>query len=203
MDSKIEAFLETKTMREFEYGHGDGYGRGDGSGHGYGYGYGDGHGYGYGRGDGSGNGFIKINDYSIYNVDGIPTIFYQIRGNVAKGARLRCDMTLKECCIVKRDNLFAHGDTLRDAVGAVEDKYLATINVEERLEKFKAIHNPDEKYPAEKFFRWHGILTGSCELGRKDFVESKGIDMQDMFTVAEFVDICKDSYGGDIISRLM
>ena len=59
------------------------------------------------------------------------------------------------------------------------------------------------KYKAKDFYEWHHKLTGSCEMGRNTFAEEHGIDLNsDMFTVEEFVELCKTSYGGEIIRKL-
>lgn len=53
------------------------------------------------------------------------------------------------------------------------------------------------------FFEWHNILTGSCEYGRKSFIESNGIDIEnDSFTIQEFINLTKNSYGSEIIKQL-
>ena len=53
------------------------------------------------------------------------------------------------------------------------------------------------------FFEWHNILTGSCEYGRKSFIESNGIDIEnDSFTIQEFINLTKNSYGSEIIKKL-
>ena len=79
-------------IREFlRPGDGDGYGdgSGDGSGYGYGSGYGSGDGSGDGSGYGDGSGITEINGLSVHLVDDVNTVFYHVRGNVAKGAILR------------------------------------------------------------------------------------------------------------------
>ena len=61
----------------------------------------------------------------------------------------------------------------------------------------------DKKYPAKAFYVWHNRLTGSCEMGRKSFIKNGGYDLEnDAFTVAEFIDITRDAYGGEVIEQL-
>jgi len=95
---------------------------GDGSGNGSGYGSGDGSGSGYGSGDG--DGLIAINGQKIYDIDSIPTIITKIKGNIAKGEVLSSDLTRSKCYIIKHNNLFAHGETLKIAKAALEEKLL-------------------------------------------------------------------------------
>ena len=195
-------------------GDGDGYGSGDcdgsgsgsGSGSGYGSGSGSGYGYGYGYGSGSGDGYgVKsINGNPIYVVDNIPTIITNVKGNIAKGFILHSDLSLTPCFIVKENNQFSHGNTLHEAFESLQEKLYDDSTEEERIDKFKE-HFSDfsKKYSAKDLFIWHHVLTGSCKAGREAFCKDKGIDVNnDRFTVYEFIELTKNSYGGDIIRRL-
>lgn len=204
-------------------GYSNGYGNSDGDGYGDGYnysnGYGDGNGYGNGKGRGNGygnsygigygvgssRGIKNINGYNVYNVDNISTIFIHIRGNVAKGYILESNVILKPCFIVKGNGYFAHGETLREAQSALEEKILDDIDVEEKIEFFKEkFPDVNKKYPVKDFYQWHHILTGSCEMGRKSFAKKNhNIDIDnDLMTVKEFINLTENAYGGDIIRKL-
>jgi len=76
--------------------------------------------------------------------------------------------------------------------------------IEERVALFKK-EFPDSstKYHAAKFFQWHYTLTGSCSLGREQFMRDRGLSMDGSFTVVEFVELTKDSYGGDVIKKIL
>ena len=176
---------------------------GSGYGDGYGYGYGDGYGDGYGYGDGSGYGITEINGLPVHLVDDVQTVFYHIRGNVAKGAILRDDLTLEPCFIVKGNGHFAHGESLRKAMEALTDKMFDDMPEEERITEFVKAH-PDyrAKYSNSNLYDWHHRLTGSCEMGRNEFVASKGIDLEGESTIEEFVAMCRNSYGGSTIRKL-
>ena len=199
-------------------GYGDGYGYGDGSGSGYGdgsgsgYGYGDGDGYSYGDGPGSGYGdgdgygdggkIASISGQKIYDIDGVPTAIYRVKGNIAKGAILQSDLTFTPCFVVKQDVYFAHGDTLHEAMEALRDKLFEDLPEEERIEAFVAEHQPGVKYPNRDLFDWHHRLTGSCEAGRKAFVADRGLDMNGSTTPEEFVHLTRNAYGGEVIRKL-
>ena len=76
---------------------------------------------------------------------------------------------------------------------------------EERIDKFKE-HFSDfsKKYSAKELFTWHHILTGSCKAGRESFCRDRQIDIdKDSFTVYEFIEITKNSYGGEVIRQLL
>ena len=193
-------------------GYGDGYGSGDGdgsgSGSGDGYGYGDGSGYGSGYGDGSGDGDGDgISVYfgkPVYDVDGVPTIITAANAGFAKGYLLNGDLSLTPCYVAKGGGKFAHGETLKNAVAALQAKLFEDMPEEERIAAFIKAH-PDKnaKVPARDLWTWHNRLTGSCEMGRNQFAADRGIDIdKDEFTPLEFCEMCKGSYGGNVIRRL-
>ena len=205
LEEKIKRFLSVDS------GSGDGDGDGSGYGSGYGYGYGsgdgsgDGSGYGYGSGSSDGSGLTSLNGNKVYIIDSIATIIYNIRGNVAQGAIVQKDMTLKPCYVAKEGNCFAHGETAHQAALDAHKKYLQNMPEEDRIQAFMDAHpNLDEKYPASDLFEWHNTLTGSCRMGRESFCMERGIDVaNDSFTVRKFIKLTKDSYGGDIIKKLL
>lgn len=181
-------------------GYGDGYGDGSGDGSGYGSGYGDGDGD--GDGDGYGKKIASISGQKIYDIDGVPTAIYRVKGNIAKGAILQSDLTFTPCFVVKQDVYFAHGDTLHEAMEALRDKLFEDLPEEERIAAFVAEHKPGVKYPNRDLFDWHHRLTGSCEAGRKAFVADHGLDMNGSTTPEEFVHLTRDAYGGEVIRKL-
>lgn len=190
-------------------GYGDGDGSGDGDGDGYGDGYGSGDGYGYGSGDGSGDGYgsgsgvKEVNGDTVYIVDDVPTIIKSVRDNIAQGFILQRDLTLKPCHIVKEQNMFAHGDTLHDAFTALQEKLYDDSTEEERIEAFrKKFPEYDTLYSNRDLFAYHHVLTGSCRMGRESFCKDRGIDLDGNTTVREFIELTKDSYGGDVICKL-
>ena len=190
LDDKIRAFLAVS--------YGSGSGSGDGSGDGSGSGSGSGYGYGYGYGSG-----VHVFDgKNVYRIDRTPTLIYSIHGNVAHGAILHDDCTLTPCYVVKQDNLFAHGETLREAMEALRDKLLEDMPEEERISAFLAETECGKKYPNQHFYEWHHRLTGSCDMGRKAFAKDHGIDVENgAMTLEEFLELTKDAYGGDVIRK--
>ena len=165
-------------------------------------GYGSGDGYGYGDGYGDGSGIKTFNGCDVYCVDFVPTIINKIRNNIASGFILNSDLTLTPCKVVKSGNVFAHGRNLHEAMNALTSKLMQNMSEEERIETFWGNHDRESKYTGQHFFEWHNRLTGSCEMGRNQFVRDNKIDLEKEYTVAEFVDTCKNSYGGHIIRKL-
>ena len=174
--------------------YGSGYGAGSGSGSGSGYGYGDGSGYGSGSGYGNGSGLKQINNKKIYKIDCVPTIIFNVKGNVAKGAIVNDDFTLSKCYIAKHNNIFAHGETLKKAVDDLRNKMFEELDVDERIEEFRKEFKDNKKYKGTEFYLWHNRLTGSCEMGRNSFVRNHNIDLNDKFTVKEFISLCENDF---------
>ena len=183
----------------YGYGSGSGYGDGSGSGSGDGSGSGSGDGYGYGYGDG--DGVKEFTGHKVYNIDRVPTLIFAVKGDVAKGATLQKDMSLKDCWIAKRGNFFSHGDTLHEAVEAVEAKWRENRPLDERIAEFVKTHPAlDEEYG--DLFDWHHILTGSCEFGRRQWCEEHGYKPTDSITLRAFFEQTKNDYGRDVIRRV-
>ena len=226
---EVEHFLSVKTINgcgfgeSRRYGYCDGYGFGRGTDYGYtrGYGYGqgsifasgDGDGCIYGSGEKNGSGYgcgvdvmnIKtFNGHIIDYIDGVPTIITNIHNNVASGFIIKFDMTLMPCYVAKAGNYFAHGKTLKDAVKDAEAKEMGEMPIEERIEKFIEVFGSlDSEHTGREFYDWHHILTGSCRMGRDKFCEENGIDLTKRYSVRYFLNITKNSYGGDIIKQII
>ena len=186
------------------YGYGSGYGdgSGDGSGYGYGSGYGDGSGYGYGYGDGSGYGIKFFNGKAVFMVDGVQTIIEHIKESFAHGYILNGDLTLTPCFVAKGQGYFAHGKTLREAREALTDKIFENMDSDEAIENFLHEFEINKKYPGTKFFEWHHYLTGSCLMGREAFVSNNDLDINADYSVKEFIELCENDYGADVIKQL-
>ena len=192
---------------DYGFGFGSGYGSGfgSGSGSGFGSGSGSGDGSGSGSGDGSGDGINTFCGKKVYIIDDMQTIIESVRGNIAKGYILQSDLTLTPCHVVKENSKFAHGNTLREAFEALQEKLYDDSTEEQRLQKFRE-HFPDfsKEYPAKELFVWHHVLTGSCKAGREAFCRDNGIDIKnDTFTIYEFVALTRNSYGGETIKKLI
>ena len=198
---QIDLFLQTGFSGS-GYGSGTCYGSGDGSGYGYGYGFGCGSGYGDGYGYGFGYAPFSVDGDRLYKIDGVPTVILSLHGDFAKGYIFRTDLQKVPCFIAKQDGVFAHGATLRDAVQALQEKIFEDEPLEERIAQFVKDHKPGTLYPNRDYFRWHHILTGSCEIGRLEFAKEHGIDLDSSMTPEEFIDLTQFSYGGKIIQSL-
>lgn len=227
-DIKVLEWIKNSSSPSYGWGKGSGFGSdigygfgcgcksssgyGSGNGSGYAYDYNDGSGFGSGSGsgsgsdsdygDGSGNGIRLFNDEFVYLIDNVQTIISTIKGNLAKGFILNANLTLSPCYICKNERYFVHGETLKKAKQALRKKIFENMDTDEAIEHFLSIFEKEKKYPAKDFYKWHHYLTGSCELGRKSFMRDRNINFDDMYTVDEFIKICEDSYGGEIIKEL-
>ena len=165
---------------------------------GYGYGYGDGSGDGYGYGDGS---WKSINGQRIYYIDDTPTVIEAVHGNYARGFIVGKDLQPRPCFIARVGNCYAHGDKLRQARSDAEEKWLEDRPLADRIADFVASH-PELDTPYDDLFKWHHILTGSCEAGRKEWCRIHGFLPTDAITVRSFIELTRDDYGRDAILEL-
>lgn len=223
LENKIKEFLTFRSNYSGGAGYGNGYGFKEGGGYGCGCscgkGYSSGRGYdgidneyhgskhnttdGYGNGDYFGFGLKSINGSTVYIIDNMPTIITSIRNNIAKGFIVKTDLSFEPCYIVKENNQFAHGDTLKDAFMSLQEKLYDDSTEEERIEAFKKkFPKYDDKYSNRDLFVYHHVLTGSCRMGRETFVVDKGLSLDGETSIREFVELTKDSYGGKIIKKL-
>ena len=171
--------------------------------YGKGYGYGDVYGRGYGKGDYyDGLKKIKINGYKIYEIDNISTIVIKIKNNIAQGYIVNKDLTLDKTYVVKGNNMFAHGKTIKEAYESLQEKIFNELDLKERIKEFRKAFKVNEKYSGHDFFKWHHILTGSCLQGRLNFVKNNNIDLNKTYTVKEFIEICQYDYGSGYIKEL-
>lgn len=194
------------------YGNGDGIGSGNGKGYSYGKGFGDGTICGSGSAYGAGDGYVwGINDKDIKTlngnlvdyVDDLPTIITQVRDNIAYGYIVERDLTLSPCYVAKVGKSFAHGKTIKDAFADAEAKEIERLPIEKRIKKFIEVFGSlDTEHTGKEFYDWHHVLTGSCRIGRDAFCKAHNIDLDKMYSVKYFIDITKESYGGDIIKLI-
>jgi hypothetical protein len=168
-------------------------------------GNGNGNGNGYGDGNGDGDGVSSINNQKVYILDGLQTILTSITQDSAKGFILNKDLTLEPCYIVRNNYHFSHGTTLKEALISLEVKTLLSLPINKRIEMFKnEFKDFNKKVKAFVLYDWHFKLTGSCKMGRNNFIANNNIDLQkDKFSVYEFVKLTKDQYNGEIIKKLI
>ncbi len=199
-------------------GYGCGYGSGSGSVYSDSDGYGDDDGSVYENGDGEGDSkgwrdcvfrgatyedIKALNGNIVDYIDSVPTIITQVRGNIACGYIVKKDLTLEPCYIAKAGNSFAHGNTLKEAFADAEAKEMENMPIEERIKKFvETFGSLNSEHTGKEFYDWHHILTGSCRMGRDEFCKAHDVDFTKKYTVRYFLEITKESYGGDIIKLI-
>lgn len=186
----------------YSFGYGRGYGFGYGDSRGYGRGYDRGSGNGFGSGRGSGDGLKSFNNMDVYVLDSVQTIITHIKETFAKGFIVNSDLTLSQCFIAKGNGYFAHGKTLKEARESLMAKIFENMDSDEAISEFINKFEKNKAYPGTDFFEWHHYLTGSCLMGRESFVKNHGLDLNRHYTVKEFINICENDYGGEIIKKL-
>lgn len=145
----------------------------------------------------------QVNGYNAYVIDELLTILTAAHGDFATGYIVQSDFQFKPCYVAKKNGIYAHGETLHEAYSSLLAKTEEKYSVEQRLVHFKEnFLEWNVPYSNRSLFDWHNILTGSCRMGREQFCNGHGIDMDGQTTVCEFVELTKNSYGGQIIERL-
>lgn len=62
--------------------------------------------------------------------------------------------------------------------------------------------HPDPDAAYGDLFEWHNTLTGSCELGRREWCRRNGLKPDDSITLKEFFRLTVNEYGGEVIRRV-
>ena len=146
-------------------------------------------------------GLASLNGQPVVYIDGIPTILHAISGNSAKASIVLNDLTTRPCYVVKVGSCFAHGETLKEATEDAEEKMQAAWSLEERIEAFIREHKSKRKqYDGHDLYKWHGLLTGSCRMGRTAWCKEHDMDPDTTkLTVGRFLKLTANSFGGDVI----
>ena len=149
-------------------------------------------------------GIITYEGKKVYYIDNTLTIIESVHNNYAKGFIIKDDFSLKPCFIAKKGIYFAHGDTLREANADALNKYMQNMPIEDRIANFMKQYPKLTSVASNKdLFSLHGMLTGSCNFGRREFATSHNIDVEKgKMTVKEFIDLTINSYGSEVIHRL-
>lgn len=101
------------------------------------------------------------------------------------------------------DDFCSYGETLGDAMAALRDKLFEDMSEEERIAAFLRETEDGKAYPAQYFYDWHHQLTGSCDMGRRQFARDHGIDVENAdMTLREFLELTRDAYGGNVIRKV-
>ena len=155
-------------------------------------------------GDGFGYGIKTFNRETVYLIDAVPTILRHVSGDCAAGFILLGDMTLKACFVARAGEFYAHGATLREAMEEAREKYEDDLPEEERIRRFMETYPTlDAVAACRDLFVWHHTLTGSCKMGRTEFVNARGIDVEhDTMSVANFIRLTENAFGGETIKKM-
>jgi len=94
------------------------------------------------------------------------------------------------------------GQTSKEAIQALQNKIFRNMDTEELIKQFRQKFKTKSKYKGTTFYDWHYILTGSCEMGRNNFVEEHNLNLDKMYSVKEFIQLTENDYGGEIIKEL-
>ena len=112
------------------------------------------------------------------------------------------DFTTTPCYVSKGNGYFAHGKTLRESVESLRAKIFENMDSKQAIAEFLNRFKKGKSYKGTEFFEWHHYLTGSCLMGRESFVKNHGLSLEDEYTVEQFIKLCINDYGGNVISEL-
>ena len=145
-----------------------------------------------------------FNKQKVYIIDNIQTLIQSISNDIAKGFIINNDLSLSPCFITRNDYCFAHGKTLKESLKSLEEKTILNLPIEKRIENFKnQFKNFSKKYKAQLLYDWHYKLTGSCKMGRDNFIKERNINLKtDKLTINEFIKLTENQYNGEIIKQL-
>lgn len=152
---------------------------------------------------GSGYGDEVGQGYVIKGYVRVDNIWCKVISQMGPLAKIIVWPTQEEGYIAEYNGEQAHGKTPRAASDAAKSKWWAKKEVEDRLEEVRKMFRERKKIPGTELFTVHGMLTGSCEMGRQHFVDTHNIDLDREYTLKEFVEITGNDYGGETVKRLL
>ena len=145
----------------------------------------------------------EFNGDKVHYIDGVPTVLLHVHGDIASGYIINDDLTTSECFVAKGHGYFAHGKTAHEASTELERKIISNMNTEEKVDEFVKKFDKDGVYPTKDFYEWHGILTGSCKMGRDCFARDNNVDLDGNMSTVEFLQLTKKALGHEIIRNVM
>ena len=92
---------------------------------------------------------------------------------------------------------------MKQALQDVSEKYNENKPLEERISEFNEKY-PDDDIPIDgnELFSWHHILTGSCLFGRQSFCQDHDLNVNDKYTVRQFISLTENAFGSEEIKQL-
>lgn len=141
--------------------------------------------------------------FEVDRTDGIFSIILEERKGVKK-LLLNRESSIKrrEIYLISKNGLSAHGDTLKLAKEALEKKILNSKEWIDNINLFIEFCKNKEVILNSDLFDWHFKITGSCELGRRQFCETHKIDLKDSMTLDDFIKLTEKQYGSERINVL-
>lgn len=171
-------------------------------------GNGDSHGKGYGHGSELFRDFINTiidiktyNGQSVYHLDNKLILFDSIKYGTVGKIRIIDNLSLvaEDSWIYRYGNYYYIHKDLKIAKREAIKAYYHANGIEHAVSDFRKKFNMKDKYKAEDFYEWHAYITQSCEEGREKFTKDNNISFDDYMTVNEFLDLTRNTIGGDII----
>ena len=103
----------------------------------------------------------------------------------------------KSFLVTDGNDNYAHGITIKKA----KKDLLFKIDENKNLESFKSL-KLDSKISFKKAIECYRLITGACELGVKDFIETNNIKNK-YYTIKEIIDLTKNKYRNDEFKQFL
>ena len=145
-----------------------------------------------------------LNGHIVDFVGGKPTIITLINGIIAEGYIVGNDLTLNPCYLVRVGNTFTHGSTLEEAILRAGLKVRNRKPIEQLVQEFvDEFGTLDSRHKGMEYYVWHCVLTYSSQFMRDLFCRVNKIDLNQLYTVRQFLQMTANVYGGDVIRDII
>ncbi|MFV0399174.1 MAG: leucine-rich repeat domain-containing protein, partial [Oscillospiraceae bacterium] len=100
------------------------------------------------------------------------------------------ELILKDCHIAEKEGIFAHGETIKEALHDLRFK----LAEDRGAEQYQHL-NRDNVLQVEDAIAMYRIITGACKFGTEQFLSGME-EIKDAYSVQEIMDITAGQYGG-------
>lgn len=145
-------------------------------------------------------GYLVEKDGDFYNeageeciiADGILSKIISKKGNVYKVVNHK---ESEPSYLVKSDDMWAHGQTIEEARDSL--RYKISIRDTSTYDGLGL----ESELPLDECIKMYRVVTGACEAGVRDFVESR--ELKDKYTIRELLELTKGHFGNEVLRRFV
>ena len=134
----------------------------------------------------------------------MPCVIEKEHTNFAKVSVIsKKDFSARPAFLAKFNNTIAHGETITEAMLEAKRKFMSNADFSEQKKLLLSLFEEKKRLTVKDLSEWHGAITGSCSFGRREFQSEHNLKDEDLLSLDEFVELVKDSYGGNKIADLI